>query len=224
MGFNPKKSLENIIYKYHGYTARGYTQLSLDKKIGWVSQVPNMESYEVATRCWNCSRAWVGRSRRGVSPTAVCLSENTTMLDGILHLFPDYTLVGGNSNIVWCSSLFGEWSHLTNMFQMGWNQQLDTNKIVPCFFFGPGTCTVHIQKDLDYVLYQLYKYQDLVGRHGSLIRGSPNKVNDTSPFFFGARDESYVLFLGGIPHPLTVKYSSVHFYEGSPMNLHGLHC
>jgi len=59
-----------------------------------------MESYEVATRCWNCSRAWVGRSRRGVSPTAVCLSENTTMLDGFLqgwmdlfHLFADYTLV-----------------------------------------------------------------------------------------------------------------------------------
>ena len=130
----------------------------------------------------------------------------------LFHLFPDYTLVGGNSNIVWCSSLFGEWSHLTNIFQMGWNQQLDTNKIVPCFFWSRYLYCTHPKRSR--LCAVSIKYQDLVGRHGSLIRGSPNKINDTSPFFFGARDESYVLFLGGIPHPLTVKYSSVHFLKG----------
>ena len=34
-------------------------------------------------------------------------------------------LGGGNSNILYLHPYFGKWSNLTNMFQMGWNHQLD---------------------------------------------------------------------------------------------------
>ncbi len=45
-------------------------------------------------------------------------------------LFYDKTNLAGGSNMFYFCTYLGKWSNLTNMFEMGWNHQLEIYKVL----------------------------------------------------------------------------------------------